>query len=171
MTELISGSVSTPARDDLESDRLVETLLVLFAAIGRHIRRTAGRPAEFTQLTGAQLELVRLLRRRPGISVAEAADELHLVPNTVSTLVRRLADGGMIRRRSDASDRRVAQLELTEDTARTFDAFRDRRLLSLGVGVDRLTPEDRRALQRALPALEHLVATLREIGEAGEPDA
>ena len=68
-------------------------------AIRRSGRRHAGRPEELSQLTGSQLELVRLLRRRPGISVNQVADELNLAPNTVSTLVRQLVDAGFVVRR------------------------------------------------------------------------
>ena len=49
-------------------------------------------------LPTAQSELLRLVAARPGISVAEAARELRLAPNTVSTLVGRLADQGLLSR-------------------------------------------------------------------------
>ena len=68
----------------------------LYAAVGllrRHARRIGGPPFgdQSTAPTTAQLELVRLVRRNPDLSVAGAATELGLAPNTVSTLVRQLA--------------------------------------------------------------------------------
>jgi DNA-binding MarR family transcriptional regulator len=113
------------------------------------------------------LELIRLLNRRPGISVAEAADELHLAPNTVSTLVRQLGDAGMVRRRIDEADRRMARLELSPDMRHTFEAFRDRRLVTLRSGIALLSAEDRRRLENALPALSQLADALRR---AAPPD-
>ena len=107
---------------------------------------TPGGPWNCAPLTGAQLELVKVLRRRPGVSVAEAAAEMHLAPNTVSTLVRRLSDAGLVRRQVDAGDRRVARLELTPDIRRKVDAFRDRRAAALQVAAGRLSRQDRRCL-------------------------
>lgn len=87
--------------------------------------------------------------------------ELHLAPNTVSTLVRQLADDGTVWRRVRESDRRKAQLELSPDMRHTFDAFRDRRLVTLSRGVGLLSEEDRRRLEKALPALNRLAEALQ----------
>jgi DNA-binding MarR family transcriptional regulator len=153
--------MGTAGSERVERGDFTESLLAALATVGRQVRRRAGRPAEFEQLTGAQLELIRLLRRRPGLSVAEAAAELHLAPNTVSTLVRKLGDAGMVRRRTQESDRRIARLELSSDMQQAVDAFRDRRLVALGEGVACLPPEHRRRLEDALPALDQLAEGLR----------
>ena len=49
---------------------LADELLATMASIRRSGRLLARRPVELSTLTGAQLELVRLVRRRPGVSVA-----------------------------------------------------------------------------------------------------
>ncbi len=153
--------MGAPGSEAVEHDDFTESLLAALGTVGRQVRRGAGRPAEFEHLTGAQLELIRLLRRQPRISVADAARELHLAPNTVSTLVRQLADDGTVWRRVRESDRRKAQLELSPDMRHTFDAFRDRRLVTLSRGVGLLSEEDRRRLEKALPALNRLAEALQ----------
>ena len=86
------------------------------------IRRTARRAARqaWTQqpLPPAQSELLRLAAARPGITVADAAQELRLAPNTVSTLVGRLTDAGLLRRERSAQDGRAALLTVTEKAKR-----------------------------------------------------
>ena len=77
-----------------------DELLEALSAVRRAVRRRADRPVELLALTGAQLELVRLLRREPGVSIADAAGRLRVAPNTVSTLVRQLADAGVLERRT-----------------------------------------------------------------------
>jgi DNA-binding MarR family transcriptional regulator len=134
-------------------------LFSAFASI-RRSARLAGRPAELANLTGAQLDLVRLVRREPGVSVAEAAAVLRLAANTVSTLVRQLTDAGLLLRRADPSDRRVARLELTAETAREVGRFRDRRVALLAAAVAELGPSDRRRLEAALPVLGRLAERL-----------
>jgi DNA-binding MarR family transcriptional regulator len=109
----------------------------LFAAGGpprRQGRRLGGGPWPAGMLSGAQIEVVRLVRRRPGLSVAEAAAQLALAPNTVSTLVGQLADAHVLARVADPQDRRIARLVLTAPA--------------------------RAALERAVPIIARLAAAL-----------
>src|SRR6185437_8234753 len=67
-----------------------EQLLDALGAFRRTLRRHVGAPFS-PPLTSAQVELVRVVRREPGTSVAEAAEKLGVAPNTVSTLVGQLS--------------------------------------------------------------------------------
>ncbi len=104
-------------------------------------------------LTGAHLELVRLVRRRPGVSVADAAQELGLAANTVSTLVRALTDTGLLVRRVDLADRRIARLELSRAISSKVDAWRDRRVVALAEAIGELAPDEQEQLVEALALL------------------
>lgn len=145
---------------------LADELLSAMASIRRSGRRIGGRPRMFSELRDAQLELLRLVRRRPGCSVADAATELRLAPNTVSTLVGQLCDAGILLRRPDTADRRVARLELSPVTRRRVDAWRDRRVVGLAEALRRLPPADRRCLLAALPVLSRLADDLAAAGSA-----
>jgi DNA-binding MarR family transcriptional regulator len=137
----------------------------LYAAVGllrRHARRIGGRPWGSDGPTTAQLELIRLVRRTPGLSVADAAAELGVAPNTVSTLVRQLTRSGVLERGRDAADGRVARLRLTPDTRRRVEQWRDRRTAATARALAGLTGEDRAALVRALPVLTALAGALRQ---------
>ena len=103
---------------------------------------------------------MRLLARRPGLSVNEVARELGLRPNNVSVAVRSLEARGVLRRAADESDGRVVRLEPTAGAL----AARERRELSWGANMAEvlggLTPADRAALTAAVPALRHLAGAL-----------
>jgi DNA-binding MarR family transcriptional regulator len=137
----------------------------LFAAVSV-IRRAARRAARqaWTQqpLPPAQSELLRLAAARPGITVADAAQELRLAPNTVSTLVGRLTDAGLLSRERGAQDARTAWLTATDKARRRLAEFRDLRAELAGQALVRLTAQDQQALARAVPALlclaEHIEA-------------
>ena len=131
-------------------------LLVAISAIRRAGRQRGGRPRELAALTSAQLELVRLLRRQPGLCVTQAAQELRLAPNTVSTLVRELVEAGVLERRVDDADRRVARLDLVSEMRRKLERWRDERVVTLASAIEQLPRSDRRALLRALPLLDAL---------------
>jgi DNA-binding MarR family transcriptional regulator len=147
---------------------LADDLLSTMASIRRSGRRVAARPVELSALTGAQVDLVRVVRRRPGISVTQAAAELRLAGNTVSTLVRQLSDAGMLIRRPDDSDRRVARLELTPAMQRKVGAFRDRRVATLSAGIAQLQPADQRRLVDALEILRELAGALSDQAAADD---
>jgi DNA-binding MarR family transcriptional regulator len=139
---------------------VADELLAALSAIRRAMRRHGGRPAELSSLTTAQLELARVVRRNPGISTAGAAEAMRLAPNTVSTLIRDLVSAGLLIRRTDPSDRRVARLELTDSWKRKIDAWRDRRVTGVEDAIKQLSPGDRRRIESALPALAHLAREL-----------
>ncbi len=140
-----------------------EQLLDVLSALQRATRRAIERPPKLASLTGAQLELVRLVRRNPGISVTDAAAELRLAPNTVSTLVRHLTDERVLMRTVDATDRRVARLDLPPGLRREVEAWRDRRVDAIDAALAALTPDERAKLEAALPALSRLAAEVSEM--------
>ena len=135
----------------------------LFTAISV-IRRTARRAARqaWTQepLPPAQSELLRLTAARPGITVADAAQELRLAPNTVSTLVGRLTDAGLLSRERGAQDARTAVLAVTDKARRRLAEFRDLRAELAGQALARLTQQDQQALAAAAPALLRLAGQM-----------
>jgi DNA-binding MarR family transcriptional regulator len=161
MTNLAPPSASLPASGD-RLTALADRLLGALSAVRRNGRHHAARPVELAPLTGAQLELVRLVRRHPGTSVADAAAQLRLAANTVSTLVGQLVDEGLLERGIDAADRRVARLQLRPEIRRKVDAWRDRRMLNMAAAISRLSTADRQALARAVPVLERLAGELEE---------
>jgi DNA-binding MarR family transcriptional regulator len=146
-----------------------DQLLNAMASIRKSGRLLAARPIELASLTGSQLDLVSLVLRQPGVSVARAAKDLQLAPNTVSTLVRQLTDARLLNRRVDPVDRRIARLELTPAMQRKVGAFRDRRLATLGSAITRLSPADQRRLTDALSTLGRLADCLQEQEAAARP--
>jgi DNA-binding MarR family transcriptional regulator len=156
----VARKVTAPQPEELQNQ--ADGLLTAIASIRRSGGHLARRPVELSNLTGSQLDLVRVILRRPGVSVNEAAEELRLAPNTVSTLVRQLTDQNMLIRRADPTDRRVARLNLTPTMGRKVSAFRDRRLGTLVAAMTSLSMRDQRRLAHAVELLDHLAAELLE---------
>lgn len=146
---------------------LAETLLDEIAAIRRAARAAGGRPPVYASLTGSQLELLRLVRRRPGISVAEAARVLGLAPNTVSTLVHALTRRRLLLRAVDPEDRRVARLDLTPEMRTSAETWHDRRVALVAAAITGLDGEVRSHLGSALSLLEEVSLHLERAGRPG----
>jgi DNA-binding MarR family transcriptional regulator len=137
----------------------------VFRVVGRfrrQLRRSAGRGFDATGLTEAQAELLRLVGRRPDISVTEAAAELGLVPNTASTLVSKLASDGLITRAVDSDDRRVGRLRLTDSAQHIADASRAAGRAALSEVLDDLDDNQIRALSRGLSVMSEITRKLHE---------
>jgi DNA-binding MarR family transcriptional regulator len=113
-------------------------------------------------LRGAQAELLQQVEAEPGIGVAAAARALYLAGNSVSTLVNQLVDAGLLRRDPDPDDRRAVRLFLTPAAVERLAQRRRARRELLDDGLAQLAPTERAAIAAALPALEHLLATLED---------
>ncbi|MFI5967550.1 MarR family winged helix-turn-helix transcriptional regulator [Streptomyces asoensis] len=150
-----------------EPDAFPAELADALVGVQRLLRRRLRAGLTGPRLRGAEVELLRLVESRPGIGVSEAARELFLAGNSVSTLVNRLVTDGYLLRETDPGDRRAARLLLTEAAEARLRAWQERRAALVGRQVARLDPADREALSAALPALRALAVTLHE--EAEEP--
>jgi len=144
------------------SKGLADELSATLAAFRRQVRRQAGGPFAGEMLSGAQIELVRLVRQHPGTSVAEAAAELGVAANTVSTLVRQLADLGILSRTADDRDRRVARLHLTVEARTKLQRWRGQRNALVADAIQDLSDVERGAIATALPALKRIASLLAE---------
>jgi DNA-binding MarR family transcriptional regulator len=145
-----------PGLDPAGAQAAAADLLTAMSALRRTTRRTVGLAWEQEPLSPAQSELLRLTAARPRISVADAAQELRLAPNTVSTLVGRLTDAGLLSRERSARDGRAALLTITEKAARRLAEFRDLRAELAGRALARLSSGDQQVLAAAGPALLRL---------------
>src|SRR5439155_25146529 len=88
-------------------------LAKVLARIGRGLRYRTRAEREALDVTHSEGDLLRLLERRPGIRVQDAATELGIASNSVSTLVKQLSRTGLVQRSSDPLDGRAACLWLT----------------------------------------------------------
>lgn len=137
---------------------------VLFSTVGRfrrQVRRSAGRSFA-AGLTESQAELLRLVGRRPGISVSAAAAELGLAANTASTLVSRLVADDLLVRAPDQADRRVGRLHLTEPAQRLADASRAARRAALAEVLDQLDDREIATLTAGMEVLTKMTQLLAE---------
>jgi DNA-binding MarR family transcriptional regulator len=137
-------------------------LMTVIAGIRRVVRRQVGQAMRSLALPPAQVELLLVVEREPGIGVAAAARALHLAGNSVSALVNQLSSANLLRRDTDQSDRRAARLYLTPKASSRLTQWRDARADLVGAALKRLDPTDQEHIEQALGALGRL---LDQVGE------
>jgi MarR family transcriptional regulator for hemolysin len=91
----------------------VDFLFALFE-LQRMLRLYADKRARCHGLTRAQWAVLAKLERTEGLKQTEIADLMEMQPITLTRLIDKLCDAGLIERRSDETDRRVNRLYLTE---------------------------------------------------------
>ncbi|MEV6065505.1 MarR family transcriptional regulator [Nocardia sp. NPDC052001] len=142
-----------------------ELFTLLFSSMGRlrrQVGRLAGRTFDEPALSGTQSEFLRLVGRRPGISVKEAAAELGSAANSVSTLVTELVKTGLLVREPDPQDRRTMRLSLTPESQRIADATRQQRITVVARAFEQLTATERDELHAGLRAMTRLTDVLHD---------
>jgi len=129
-------------------------LAKVFGRINRALRyRTR---AQALGVTDSETELLRLVRRRPGLRVQDAATELGIASNSVSTLVKQLARAGLLERTTDPHDARAAQLRITDEADSWLKDLGSAREEAVARALATLDDQDREKLEAALPALREL---------------
>ncbi|MFD7136577.1 MarR family winged helix-turn-helix transcriptional regulator [Streptomyces sp. NPDC059894] len=150
---------------DAETETFPEELADALVGVQRLLRRRLRAGLTVPRLRGAEVELLRLVEARPGVGVSDAAKELGLAGNSVSTLVNQLVRDGHLVRETDPADRRAARLLLTPSSEARLRDWKRRRAALVGRHLARLDASDRAALRAALPALRTLAVHLHEEAE------
>jgi DNA-binding MarR family transcriptional regulator len=138
-------------------ERATRGLLELNVAVLESMQRTVG------------LEPIRALqsleRRGPSL-VTELGDDMDLVPSTASRLSERLADAGLITRRTAPTNRRATVLELTDAGHEVLDELVALRWRALSAVTELMVDEDREALLQGAHAF---TAARARLGDGDRP--
>ena len=116
------------AREEDAARPLGATLdfLRLLWAINHGLNKTSRKMQSQFGVTGQQRLVIRIVGSYPGLSAGDLARILHIHPSTLTGILQRLADRGLLRRIAHPDDARRVQLELTA---------KGKRLTAPGVGA------------------------------------
>jgi DNA-binding MarR family transcriptional regulator len=124
-------------------------------------------------VSAAQLFALREIAAHPGQSLRELAERTLTTQSTVSEVVARLVEGGLVARRRDAADRRRAILVATPAGRTMLQRAPETAPERLRAGLARLSLREREQLARSLErwidaaGLDHLPATMFFENESG----
>jgi DNA-binding MarR family transcriptional regulator len=121
------------------------------------LARELRKETEQLGVTARQATLLWLVKRSPGLSLAELAAEEGISPPALSGNVDRLERAGLLARVRSTEDRRRVGLELTEEGAKLLRRIRARRTTWLAARLGELHAAELEALAAATPALRKLL--------------
>jgi DNA-binding MarR family transcriptional regulator len=140
----------------------LDTAARLRASIGRLSRRlrptSAGAAAG---LTPTRISVLFTVARLGPIRLSELAEEEGLNPTMLSRVIADFAEAGLVTRDCDPDDRRAALVQATATGRKLCERMRGERTDVLEVALASLSPDDRRAVDQALPVLEQLAHGLK----------
>jgi DNA-binding MarR family transcriptional regulator len=84
----------------------------LLWAIENRLQSTSKRMASTLGITGPQRLVLKVVAQQPGISAREVADLLRLHPSTITGILQRLSDKGLLLRARDPVDARRVRLRV-----------------------------------------------------------
>jgi len=108
------------------------------------------------ELTPTMRATLGTISREAPLTLGELAASERVAPPTITKVVGKLEDAGLVAREVDADDRRIVRVSLTAEGRRRLDADRRRRRDWLTDQVRRLGDDDVARLAEAVEVIEKL---------------
>jgi DNA-binding MarR family transcriptional regulator len=134
------------------------------AAIAARLRLSATRLARQLRqesdagLSPSQLSALASIERHGSLTLGALAEQERVAPPSVTKVVAKLEAAGLVERRLDAADRRVAWVSTTATGNARLAKIRQRKNEWLSAQIARLDDAQRRRLADALDVLDALTA-------------
>lgn len=149
--------------EDLGRSALLRQLAEVQAPFERRAVSTIVEPLLSTPLTMQQLKVLTLIAIERGRAAGhELAETLDVSLATMSGLVDRLVEHGMVQRGDDPTDRRIRRLSVTDLGSATLRSLASGHHSMPTAVLDRLADDDLAALVRGLVALDRVLEELSE---------
>jgi DNA-binding MarR family transcriptional regulator len=141
---------------EVRGDELVQLAARLRLAIVRANRRL--RQEADVDVTPTLLSALATVQRLGPLTLGELAIAEHVQPPSMTRVVARLEEAGLVRRQADLTDRRVSRVTATTRGKQLLDRSRSRKTAFLARRIRDLSPDERDTLGRAAALIERLLA-------------
>ncbi|MGC2780383.1 MAG: MarR family transcriptional regulator [Bradyrhizobium sp.] len=128
--------------------------LFTLGELQRLVRGYADREAARFGMTRAQWAVLAKVERREGLKQSELAELMEMQPITLTRLIDKLADAGLIERRGDDSDRRVNRLYLKKAARPLLAKLAVLRAELTDTALQGISPADAERLMTNLEAIK-----------------
>ncbi len=152
-----------------ENDRSAETLgmgeviefMRLLWAVDHGLEASSKQMDAAFGVTGPQRLVIRVVGRHPGIAAGRIAEILHVHPSTLTGVLARLVERGMLTRRVDPADGRRALFGLTAAGRKLDELRRGTVEAKVRSALSKVSPRELAAARRVLSALGDALSSPR----------
>jgi DNA-binding MarR family transcriptional regulator len=154
------SAAGVDSRDDPVLERIHEFMSLVIASTRSPRQRDRLQRALGLSLSETNLGALQLVHRHGPLAVSDVARRLEVDLSNASRQLRALEDQGLVARRVDPADRRVARFVVTAAGRRVLERVRAVALNDYAVALDDWSARDRRQLATLLDRFrEALLAT------------
>ena len=136
---------------------LASRLRLDISRMARRLRQEAG-----ADLSPSMTAALATIERHGPLTPSELAERERVQRPTVTRVLARLEEAGLVVRAADPQDRRCSLVSISDDGRALLEAMRERKDAFLARRIDALEPADHEVLDRAAAILERM---LKEGGE------
>jgi DNA-binding MarR family transcriptional regulator len=141
MPSTVANPVETAAR-----------LRLVIVRAARRLRQEAG-----GELTPSSAAALATIERRGPLAPSELAEVERVKRPTITRVLARLEEAGLVQRTGDPADGRASLVTITRDGSELLRRIRTRKTAYLARRLNRLGPDDLAALDRAADVLERIL--------------
>lgn len=127
-------------------------------AVLRLSRRLRQETAGSGEITPSQMSALVVLAQHGELTLGELAGIERIAPPSMTRIAARLEEKGLLERRADTSDRRVARVAISDIGQDLLRKNRERGDAFVTSRLKTLSDEERELLARAVPLLERLAS-------------
>lgn len=164
----MQASTELDTTDDVGLGEVIEFMRLLWA-VDHGLEATSKQMDAQFGVTGPQRLVIRIVGRHPGISAGQIAEILHVHPSTLTGVLGRLVERGILNRRVDPADARRALFALTAQ-GRKLDELRSGTIeAKVRRALGRLPVREVSSARRVLTALADALGTAPKAPPPGRP--
>lgn len=132
--------------------KLVSGLRLVVARLARRLRQQAE-----GEVTPSMLSALSTSENHGPMTLGELAAYERIQPPTMTSIISRLEEAGLVSRETDAKDRRISRITISAEGRRFLARSRSRKDAYLAKRIGRLSEQEVATLLRAVPILEKLL--------------
>lgn len=140
-------------RDAAPATELAERLRLAITRLARRLRQHGDQG----DASPTQVSALATIERRGPITLGELAVAERVQPPTITAAIDRLESRDLVRRKTDAADRRVVRVEITGEGRKLLARNRSKKTAYLKAQLDALSDAERATLADAAAILDHLL--------------
>ncbi len=140
------------------SNEQIETIINLFKSLQRRLRENAAQNFKACGYTMQQLTVMFTLYETPNIMLNELSEKMGLTKSTVSSIIERMTNQGIIIREVPKDNRRTIRLSLSPQFIESHRSFLDKNAFFHNLfNFDELSIDDADAIIYALDKVVNLM--------------